>query len=468
MIIVAKRGTHEGREEEELPATKKQREAANVVEAVADERRICQRSPTFTIDRNGVVFKRNGKLAVCFCILGTGKTRVHVDEVKLPSPTAEWMPFPGWQAFDIHVSRTRVRRNESLQPVTVAVGRGNGVSVWQLLEEAWIEKSEWYGAAQLQEMKARFPTLNFQDKEVMELAPEKRHGLAWLRSPSIFERFVDINTKVGLLMLRDERAFKCLRCPATYRSSMYDQSVAVGYCPNAACVRLRQQEAAGQKQQDAVASERKMADELCAPGDVLDAEATGHLYNGTEDIIVTLRSDQTRRLVQVKTLGRVGNRREYYTLQMPTTYPDNMLIVAANAQWTRFVVALAKDIQTSATTMGVTFSRRGRTMRGHKFTTKESFLNRVCELLPKTLQEKDLSDSERYSRTFLKEKQSRARLRQQCEKRGLITVDYKDNFSPIDLTISGVTVQHKSSTSLQAFEYKVSNVRLKDGQKKAI
>ena len=339
--------------------------------------------------------------------------------------------------------------------------------MWQLLEEAWIPKSEWYGAAQLQEMKTRFPSLNFQDKEVMELAPEKRHGLFWLRSPSIFERYVDINPKVGLLTASDERDFRCLRCPATYRSLMCTQSVAVGYCSNAACQRLRQQEIGTKNKHCPEVSERKTADELRALVDVvLDSEATGRFYNGKEDIIVTLQSDRTRRLVQVKKLAKAGNTRESYTLNMPTAYPDNMLIVAANEQWTRFIVALAKDIQTSATNISMTFSQRGRTLRGHKFTTKESFLQRVRELLPKTLQEKDLPDSQRYSEYYLREKQSRARLLKECEKRGLLLVDHKDNVSPIDLTIDGVTVQHKTTTSLVTFQYGVNNFRIKNGEEK--
>ena len=464
-MIVSKRGTYDSREEEELLATKKQREAG-AGSTPADERRICKQRPTYTIDRNGVVFKRNGKPAVRFCELG--KTRVYVNELKLPSPSAEWVPFPGWLEFEINASKTQVRRSEFLRPIGVFVGGSSANSVWQLLEEAWIPKSEWYGAAQLQEMKTRFPSLNFQDDEVMALTPEKRHGLFWLKHPGIFERFADINTKVGLLKPLDKRDFKCLRCPATYHSPMYSQARTTGYCSNAACARPRQQEMAPEVQHRAAASEQKMADELRALVDVvLNTEVTGPVYNGKEDIIVTLLSDHTRRLVQVKTLSKKNEKTpEYYQLHMESMYPDNMLIVAANEQWTRFVVALAKDIQTSATNIGVTFGQRSRTMRGHKFTTKESFLQRVRELLPRTLEEKDLPDSERYSETNILEKQSRARLRQQCEKRGLVMMDHKDNISPIDLTISGVTVQHKASSRPNSAQYSMHNDRIKDGEKK--
>src|SRR5580700_10317525 len=179
------------------------------IETKGEERRACARKPKFTINAYGQVFRPDGLAAQLFCRLSHKRVTlkelgiVHVDG-------QDWYQTTLRPDMEIHRSKTRIREKSTHEPVMVCIT--GQISVWQLLEEAWLSKHMWFGYDQLQQMKRRFPELDFQEEDVFKISPERRHGLYVIKFPDMFERFVDANKQVGLLTYKDERYFKCLSC----------------------------------------------------------------------------------------------------------------------------------------------------------------------------------------------------------------------------------------------------------------
>ena len=420
------------------PLAKKQR-----VEFVnTPERKQCARNSDISIDVTGTVYTTWGSTLRKYCRIAN--KRVYIDDLKYPEIAggAEWVPLPGHDDYEINSSHLMVKTISNGRYIKVAARGGSGAfSVLQLLEEAWMPKNTWWGFSVFQQAKASRTDLDFEDDEVFNMAPDARACLAIFRYPTLLTNYCDFRRKVGLLLVRDKRMFVCPACSQPFLTECDIIGFGLGQCGRSLCVKTRTH---GKTSDQGVSTEQAVKDMLTPlTGTVADAQRSGYVCNGQEDLIVTLKSDNSRRMVQVKTLLQPTNKAHRFMVAASRKYNDKMLVLAVNKQQDHFFVCTGKELPVGNT--GITFSRYARLWKENKFVDKAAFLARVTSLLHTTLEEKDLPDAERYSPKTLLELQSRRRLRQACDNAGFVMEDHEDASSAIDMRINGYNVQHKSS-----------------------
>ena len=420
------------------PLAKKQR----VELASTSERKQCARNIAMFIDITGMVYGASGSKIRKWCRIS--HKRIYIDELKYPEVAgrAEWVPLPGYGDYEISHNHLMVKTISTGRYIKVAArGDSGAFSVLQLLEEAWMSKNTWWGFSVFQQAKAARADLDFEEDEVFNMAPDARACLAIFRYPTLLINYCDFRQKVGLLLVSQERMFLCIACKQPFLTDCDIIGSGAGQCNRLACVQARTH---GKTCDQGVSTEQAVKDMLMQLiAAVVDAQRSGHVCNGQEDVIVTLRSDNSRRLVQVKTLLQQGSKAHRFTIAASRKYNDKMLVLAVNKQQDHFFVCTGKELPVGNTS--ITFSRRARLWMENKFVDKTAFLLRVTSLLETTLEEKDLPDVERYSPKTLLELQSRRRLRQLCENLGFTMEDHQDASSAIDMRINGYNVQHKSS-----------------------
>lgn len=404
----------------------------------------------FEVSRNGKIYSVQGNELRQFVRLKRdGREReTHVEQLKPVTHimTDTWQPIEGLPDYEIHYDDKRIRNTTTKDLITAWVYCGTSAkSVDMLYEKTWIEKEHWVAFQETEQARGKFPNLSFDG--VFELPPKRRSALLFMKRPDLLPE-LETGVNVGTLLTKSRKTLKWNpKCGHSYSRAVFRRVEVHSPCvicdplPHCDdCVKI------------GTATENWLAVLLRSLPLVQRVDETGHMYNGIDDLVLTL-TDGTKRLAQGKTLSkRNGNN---FGLSYDQSYPERMLILAVDNERSKFFVSYAQDFKNykgknGRGCAGISFGPTSKNFQDKKFNNAAAFAAKVLELLPQALQEHELKAEDRYSANFLVEKQSRERLRTKSESFGFEFVDHKDNISSVDLYINGKSVQHKFSTEKRA------------------
>jgi len=182
---------------------------------------------------------------------------------------------------------------------------------------------------------------------------------------------------------------------------------------------------------------------------------------GLDDVVITLKSDNKPRGIQIKTLVESfqgGMYPESYILNFNTDkpYPNNMLIVAINRRKTRFFVTFCENIQYGKQ-VNIRYTSRAKKYNENKFTDKNLFITEVIKLLPDCVEIKDIEN--RYNNLNSKEINMRNRLCKKLDELKIIYQDASNNNDAYDIFINGYMIQLKFTNNKHNNMFQVNMTR---------
>jgi hypothetical protein len=338
-----------------------------------------------------------------------------------------------------------------------------GMSVYLLLEKVFFAPVDVYHYEKYLALTEQFSHLKFES--LLDLDPTRRDRLLCITRSDLLHNYLDEELEVGDLHLCSvaDRKWGCLKDGSSYIASPVERVRYPCACPKCR-VSVEQRSANGLNAlTEGHSMELFIRDLLIShPGiEFTPYEPSNRKY----DDVLKLVSDGTLRTVQYKKLiATRADTPNTLTFNLPlVSYPDQLPILASNADHTRFFAARAGDIHSSSTgSVSVTFTQSGY-HHEYCYTNVGQFLEAALTLLSQAPQKCDWSDEELYGRNDLLEYRSIMRAIVWFDRLGIDFKGQETAFGSIDgyISMKGSdrwwSVQFKFTTSVHGDVYKTSS-----------